>query len=177
LGYAGNWNCICNNYVLERENMKLTYKGAISVFVLLMLGLVIALYMFGFKSAFLTELSNEFRESDSNPLESVTSFLNILSGSIISAFTEHLDITLPMLGFGFLAGATGGSYASGSVFRFLVPVLILFAIVNIFIFPVIPAIETEIASTSEFSPLVAILSVILNCFMFLTILEFVTERS
>lgn len=153
--------------------MKLEFKGAISVFVLLMLGLVIALYMFGFTSAFIYE----FQESSDDPVASVSTFLNSLSSAIISAFTEHLDVVLPMLGFGFLAGLTGGSYASGSIFRFLIPILILFAVVNIFIFPVIPTIQGEITSTSEFSPLVLILSVILNCFMFLTILEFVTERS
>jgi len=156
---------------------KIGLKASIPVFILLMLGFIISLYMFGFTSPFMSELSKEFTSSGNDPISSVSAFLNALSSSVISAFTEHFDeIALPMIGFGLLAGLTGSSYASGNVLRYLIPIMLLFAIMDIFIFPVVPTIEGHVTSAGEFQPLVLILSVVLNCFMFLAILEFVTER-
>jgi len=152
---------------------KLDFEGSVTIFVLILLGMTIGLYLFGFVSPF-WDSANSLLSSGSSPSDSVGTFLNLISDSIVSAFTEHLEIILPMTAFGLLAGFTGGSYAGGSILRFLIPVMLLFVVVNIFFFPVIPTIASEAVHTEGFNYLITILSVILNAFMFLAIFSFVS---
>jgi len=149
-------------------------KGSVTVFVLLMLGMVIGLYLMGFQSAFLKELPSDFSDDTKVPDETAKGFLDEISGAIVSAFTKHLDIILPMLGFGFLAGLTGGSYAGGSIIQYLILVMFVFIVINIFFFPVVPSMSTALDNPSAFEPLTLILSVIFNALLFLTIFTFVS---
>jgi hypothetical protein len=153
----------------------LKFRADISIFILLMLGMIIGLYLFGFQSAFQVSLSNTLSNRGEDPLGSVESFLGTLSTAIMGAFVDNISVTLPLLIFGSLAGIGGSSYASGSIYRFLFPIIILFAVINIFIFPVVPAFSAHVQSNTEWDPLVLILSVILNCMLFLTVIEFVKE--
>jgi hypothetical protein len=153
--------------------IKREYRGSVSVFVLILVGMSIGLYLMGFTSAFINELSTEFSE-EKDPSDSVPDFLDAIGGAIFSAFTENLSVTSAMLGFGLLAGFTGGAYAGGSILRYLIPIMLLFVVVNIFLFPVIPTIQGGVTHTEGFDPIIAILTVILNTMMFLSIFEFIS---
>jgi hypothetical protein len=151
-------------------NKIMYFQASITVFVLLMLGMSIGLYLFGFSSPFVSEFSDS---SVTDPATTAGDFLNEMSQAIISAFTEHIEVTLPMIGFGLLAGFTGGSYAGGSVIKFLIMIMLLFVVVNIFFFPVVPTIQSHMTS-GGFNPLITILSVIFNAMLFLTVFTFVS---
>jgi len=156
---------------------KILLAGSITVFVLLMLGMILGLYLMGFKSAFLNELETEeldlLNDENQQPAEQTKSLLDSITGAVISAFTEHLDILLPMLGFGLLAGFTGGSYAGGSIIKYIIMIMLVFVVINIFFFPVIPSVAKGIEH-SGFNPLITILSIIFNAMLFLTVFTFVS---
>lgn len=162
------------------KTMKKYFKGSVTVFVLIMMGMIIGLYLFGVTSPFISAFTNtaegeaSLLDDPSNPKASAGDFLNMIGRAIISAFTENTEVFLAMFGFGLLAGFTGGSYAGGSILRFLIPVMLLFVVINIFIFPVVPAIEGEVTHTEAFSPIIILLTVIFNALLFLTIFSFVS---
>jgi hypothetical protein len=145
-------------------------RASITVFVLILLGMSIGLYLFGFQSSFVSE----FTQYSNNPSQSASEFLNQISKAIISAFTENKEIFLPMFGFALIAGIAGASYAGGSLLRYLIPVMLFFVVINIFVFPVVPSIESAVTHTEAFRPIVLLLSVIFNALLFLTIFTFVS---
>ena len=147
----------------------LRFKGDVSVYILIMLGMAIGMYLMGFTSILIGSI-------DFSGQTSADEILNDISEGIISAFTE-VEILLPMIGFGLLSGIAGKNYASGTILNFLIPVLILFVVINIFAFPIVSTIEAESMDTGAMNIVTAILSVIFNAMLFLAILEFTSGRT
>lgn len=137
-------------------------KGAIAATALILLGFIIALWLFGFSSPAIAILGQSMSAGD---------IFNSFAGNMIATFTEHLDITITMIGIGFLAGLAGGSYAGGSLFTFLIPVMLLFVVMNIFVFPI-----SDISAGGIFTPVSTLLAVVLNVFLMLAVLEFASGR-
>ena len=144
------------------------FKGDVSVYILVMLGMAIGMYLMGFTNVIIGGIDT------SGQLDAGELFDDMSQG-IISAFTE-LEILLPMLGFGLLSGIAGKNYAGGTILSYLIPILILFVVVNIFAFPIVSTVKAQSTATPSMNIVTALLSVIFNAMLFLAILEYSSGR-
>lgn len=153
--------------------MNLRFKGDIAVYVLLMLGMAIGMYLMGFSSvAFAT--FDEFT-GDSGAID-VHSVLNEVAKSIVSVFTD-VETALPMGAFGFLTILIGsGNYSTGTILSYIIPVMIVYGLANFLFFPVVPIIEAEAHATPQMNTITLLLSIIFNVMLFLAILEYSSGR-
>jgi len=154
-------------------------KGSITVFVLILLGFIIGLYLMGFSSPFISQFMDESGDELSEDYDtSASNIVKEIFESIAKMFSKDSIGTLGLIvGFSLLTGfipvAGGGmSYTIGSLVRYLVPALLLYTIVNLFFFPVVPHAEAQGLDWR----ISMLLSVILNALMFLTIFEFITGK-
>jgi len=153
--------------------MNLKFKGDISVYVLLMLGMAIGLYLMGFSSVALTSF-DEFARDDGSI--DVASTFRTVAGKIASAFT-HIEFTAAIVGFSFLSALTGsGNYSTGTILSYLIPIMIVFVVANVLFFPVVPAIEAEAHASPQMNTITLLLSVVFNTMLFLAILEYSSGR-
>ena len=137
------------------------------VYIMTMLGLAIGLYLFGFTSPLAgSVLAGDF---------SLDSFVESLKTAIFSPLgIANLGF---ILGFAFLpaiklGGGSGTGFAVGSVLQFYIPLVLIYAVLNYIVFPVVPVISQNIA----FDPISLILTVVFNTMLTLTIIEFVGGR-
>jgi len=148
------------------------FRGSITVFVILMLGLIIGMYLMGFQGAFATYMEGDITD----PEASAGTVLTMIVNGAINAIKESWGFLLLAGVVGLAAGALGGGYSAGTFFQYMIPVFILSAVANIFFFPVIPAVSTHTTGNSAFAPITLLLTVIFNVLLFLIVLEFVTGR-
>jgi len=147
-------------------------KGSITVFVILMLGLIIGMYLMGFQGAFTTYMEGDITD----PEASAGDVLGMIANGAINAMKENWGFIILAGITGLAAGALGGSNSAGTFFQFLIPVFILSAVANIFFFPVIPAIRDHGTGNSAFAPIPLLLIAVFNVLLILIIVEFVTGR-
>lgn len=147
-------------------------KGSVTVFVLIMLGLVIGMYLMGYSPLMLQFLGKDVLQGEDASIEEITAndiFINIKD----TLFSSFGLLTLgTALGFGLLTGLAGIGYASGSILSILLPTLLLFAFSNLFFFPIVSFADAEGLPF----PLNLILLIIYNILLMLTILTFITGR-
>lgn len=143
------------------------FRGDIAVYVLMLLGMSIGLYLMGFTSTVLGSISTSGQVNAETLIDEII-------GGVIGAFS-NLGISLPMIGFGLLAGI-GGGYSRGTILSFMIPVMMLFAVANIFLFPVIPTIEAEAHMSPQMNVITMLLSLIFNVMLFLAVLEYSSGR-
>lgn len=153
--------------------MNYRFKGDIAVYVLIMLGMAIGLYLMGFSSvAFVT--FDEFA-SDSGAINVYRVFEEVAK-SIVSVFTD-VETALPMGAFAFLTILIGsGNYSTGTILSFVIPVMIIYGLANFLFFPVVPIIEAEAHATPQMNTITLLLSIIFNVMLFLAILEYSSGR-
>jgi len=147
----------------------LRFKGDVSVYILIMLGMAIGMYLMGFTSVIVGSI-------DASGQIDAGELLDDIADGIISAFTE-LEILIPMLGFGFLSGIAGKNYAGGTILSYLIPILIMFVVVNIFAFPIVSTVQAHSSDTPAMGMVTAILSVFFNAMLFLAVLEYSSGRN
>lgn len=146
-------------------------KGSVTVFALIVLGLTIGMYLFGYTSILIDHFMTEeeyYNNTDAG------GFINKIFNTIIEGLTSKIGLsTLALIvGFGFLSGIAGSGYVSGSILAFLIPCIILFGVANVFFFPVLSHIEGHMV----YQPVNILLQVVLNVFLMLTVIEFVSGR-
>jgi len=146
-------------------------KGSVTVFALIVLGLTIGMYFVGYTSILVNHFMSEEEYYDNTD---AGGFINKIFNTIIEGVTSKVGlITLSMIvGFGLLAGVAGSGYVSGSILAFLIPCVILFGVANVFFFPV----TTHIEGHMVYEPVNILLQVILNVFLMLTVIEFISGR-
>lgn len=148
----------------------MTLKGSVTVFVLIMLGLVIGLYLFGYRPIGIAL----FDDTDITTI-TATEILTRLKDIITSPLgLTTLGITLS---FTLITRAVGGAgtagYIVGSLLPYLIVTMIVFAFANIFFFPVIGQEEMELHTPTT---IYLLLTVIFNTLLLLTIVSFVSGR-
>ena len=137
------------------------------VYIMTMLGLAIALYLFGFTSPLAgSVLAGDF---------SLDAFIDSLKTAIFSPL--GLRTLGFILGFAFLpaiklGGGSGTGFAVGSILHFYIPLVLIYTFLNYIAFPVVPVISQNVA----FDPISLLLTVIFNTMLTLTIFEFVGGR-
>ena len=157
---------------------KLLLSGSITVYVLLLLGIIIGLYLFGNTSPFMSFISEQISgQNITQPFES-GSIIDMIVSGIGSAFNSLIDYAgshpwqTALIG-GF-AVVTGGvlsvGYGVAGVVSFFVPTFLLVVFANVFFFPITS--YTGGSGGLPF-PLNLLMTVILNTLMLLAILEFV----
>jgi len=158
---------------------ELTLKGSVTVFALLMLGLIIGMYLVGFQSP-----------AESLALQVITGTNGNLSGTFdVGTFIDAIGkAVLSPLGIGaiiailvmsslsslitFGSGGGGTGFVVGAAMNYFIPVLILFAVCNIMFFPVIP----EANAQGLPQPLGFLLTIIFNILLMLAVISWVSGR-
>lgn len=177
---------------LKKMLKKKHYQGGITSYVIIMFGLIVVMYLFGFTSAWNAYASEDMNREigtgddattieDPNMFDSDFSIGDMMVQGIMTLFTTIVEGVTenPLLGIigTVIAGAgaililrAGGAYALG----FIIPIVIITLFANIFIFPIEP-ITTETTSMSIASgiPISILLVAFFNIFLFLSIIEFV----
>lgn len=148
-------------------------KGSTTVFVLILLGLAIGMYLMGYSSIAMQYFSQNIIVDGSQDVTmeeqfTIDKFLTDLKDAILSPFGLA---ALALIGIGSLVSLGGVGYASQSILTYLIPILLLFFIANIFFFP-LPSLEAE-NLPMEIGLLVM---VIYNALLILMILDFISGR-
>jgi hypothetical protein len=151
--------------------------GSLTVFVMILVGFILGFYLMGFKSPAIdffqkTVSGNSVTSSDFN----VVGFLNSIKNAILTPF--GLGVTGVVVLFSLATAFTGGGAGTVGVVGFLgwlVPILIIFSVANIFFFPIVSAMGAE--GVASLNPVNMILACVLNIFLMLTIVEFISGRN
>lgn len=148
--------------------------GSLTIFVMILVGFIIGFYLMGFKSPAInffdqTVSDNEMTSENFN----VGDFLNNIKNSILSPF--GLGVTGFIVLFSLVSAFTGGGTGVAGFLGWLVPILIIFAVANIFFFPIISEMEAE-GGLSSLNPVDLILAAVMNVFLMLTVIEFISGR-
>jgi len=152
---------------------KIVLAASVTVFVMILVGFVIGFYLMGFKSPAIsffeeTVSGNTITTEDFN----VGDFLNHIKDSILSPF--GLGIMGIAVLFSLVTAFSGGGAGITSFIGFLVPILIIFAVANVFFFPIVSAMSAE--GVASLNPVDLILAAVLNVLLMLTIIEFISGR-
>jgi len=141
----------------------------VDVYVMIMIGLAIGMYLVGYTSPLLNWATNY--EEIGEGTHAVTNLLDSMKSYILSPL--GIATLAIMGGFAIIPAIGGGaSYSTGSILAFYIPVLLIYAIANFLFFPIVPDIQAQLG----FQPLSLLVTVIFNLMLTLTILEFVSGR-
>ena len=160
------------------KKYRLLLSGSVTVYVLLLLGIIIGMYLFGNTSPFMSFISEKMSNQNiTEPFESGNIIDMLITGigkafnSLVEYAGSHPWQTALIGGF---AAITGGvlsvGYGVAGVVSFFVPAFLLVIFANVFFFPI--SSYTGGSGGLPF-PLNLLLTVILNVLMLLSILEFV----
>lgn len=148
-------------------------KGSVTVFVLIMLGLVIGMFLFGYVPMVVQFIGVDVLQGETGAtIQEITTdqIFNNIKDTLFSSF--GLITLSTAIGFGLLTGLAGVGYASQSILSILLPALLLFAFSNIFFFPIVSYVDAE----GMPYPLNFIMLIIYNVLLMLTVLTFITGR-
>jgi hypothetical protein len=151
-----------------------TLKASVTVFVLIMLGFVIGMYIVGFTSPAVNLVQNTVLGSEDGVDSSINvgAFIDGIGRAIMSPVALGIGAVAIICGLiaGFAGQGAGATMAT--TLTYFIPVLILFAVANVFFFPVIP----EASAQGLPRDLSFILTIFFNVFLMLTVISFVTGR-
>jgi len=125
---------------------QITLKASVTVFALMMLGLVIGMYLVGFESPAVSLGKTVVGGTGDNMSGSfnVSVFINAIGNAIISPLgVGTIGVIIVMSALASIVTLGGGGGAStgfivGAAMQYFIPSLIIFAVANILFFPVIP---------------------------------------
>lgn len=151
------------------------FKGNISVYVLILLGLTIGLYLFGFSSMAIRNYEERVEEqglSDASGIN-IGILLSAIADAMINSLTD-IQVAAPLIAFTILAGVLKSSnYQMGTLLMYIIPLAVIIFFINIIVFPVIPLIES---TSPNFSTITFLLMIILNTILLLAIMELASGR-
>ncbi len=152
-------------------------KGSVTVFAMILLGLIIGMYLFGFTSPILQYASTEVL-GENEDVESLEDVKPYTAGDLLEDIRQSVfsEIGLAFMGLS-LAGAVitgfaGAGYIGQSILFIAIPVFILNMICNIMFFPVF---TTTGAEGLPFEVNV-LLVIVFNVLLILTTISFVMGR-
>lgn len=148
--------------------MKKYLKAGIATYVMMMIGFSIMFYLFGFHSMW-TEYSGQPALNMSD--------VNLTKADVINPNSMYnmQDLILGVIGV-FVAGSIitfiVGKFVgvNSTILTLIFPILLLFAFMNLFFFPVLPGAEGHM---NDYFPLTAFLLLFFNAWFILSIIEFV----
>lgn len=156
-----------------------TVRASVTVFALLMLGLIIGMYLVGYSSPAL-DLAGKMiigTNGDLNQSFNASGFIDAIGEAIMSPLGLGTIVTilvfssLAIINFGGGGGASTG-FIVGAVMTYFIPVLILFTVANIVFFPVIP----EANAQGLPQPLGFLMTIIFNILLMLAVISFISGR-
>ena len=149
-------------------------KASVTVFALIMLGMVIGMFLMGYTSMMFQFLGSDIFEGDEDGtgIESLT--VDDLYRNIIDTLTSPAGLMILGVGgvFALISGLAMVGYAGGTILSFVLPVMLLFVFANIFFFPLF---DYAIAEGLP-SMISIILTVVFNFLLMLTVVTFATGR-
>jgi len=153
------------NYVYTKQDLKLCIhkeKGQLTVFAIIIIGIVIAMYLMGFTSPFINGIQDLLKGNTENLFE-----------NLADAFVEMVTSPsgLGMLGIALAGIIVASALSGGSGFLFGVGILILVLFSNYFILPTTYIYEQ--GSWGEAEILKTILVLILNTILVLGMISFI----
>jgi len=140
------------------------YKGQLTIFAFLLFGIIVALYLGGYKSPFL-----EFVSNDLVGMKDPSQVFNVFMEKLVDIFTNpasFLVVGVLLAGVIISALVTGG----GSATLFIISLFIVMIFANIFIMPISFIFEEATWGNAEI--LKTILVVFLNLLMIMSIISF-----
>lgn len=154
-----------------------TMKASVTVYVIIMLGLIIGMFLMGYHSPMTDFVANDVFTTDESGQYTIDESLNmsIVFDKLVSLLTSAEGLTMLgiSVGFAFLAMLSPGlGYASGSILSVLIPAFLLFFFSNIFFFPVL----SEPGRHGLPEPLSLLLTIVFNVLLLLAILQFISGR-
>lgn len=161
------------------KKRKQLLKGSVNVFMFVMLGMIIGMYLMGFTSPIISYINtNILNQSQGSAGDSgVSDTEQVNAGNIIGMIFSKMLSTegLAFLGASFAGVAIislfGGGEIGASMLSFAIPCYILFAVANVVFFPVV---GYNIASDAP--ELDIFLTLIFNGLLILTVITFITGR-
>ena len=156
---------------------RITMKASVTVYVLLMLGLIIGMYLMGYHSPMTAFVANDVFTTDDSGEYTINEELNmtVVFDKLVNILTSEDGLAMLgiSVGMAFLVVLIPGlGQAVGSIFSVLIPAFLLFFFSNIFFFPVI----SEPGRHGLPEPLSLLLSIIFNVLLLLAILSFISGR-
>ena len=148
-------------------------KGSVTVFAMILLGLIIGMYLFGFTSPLLQYADTEILGEEGGLGESeytAGDLLNHIKDTIFSD-TGFAIMGISVVG-AVVTGLAGVGYIGQSILNITIPAFILSLVANIMFFPVMGTTEAEGLPT-EISGL---LFIVFNVLLILTMISFIMGR-
>lgn len=152
------------------------WQGSVTVFVMLIIGLVVGMYLMGYDS-----VMTRMMKDKEGTLDVGTVNVNTLRERFLDAMTSPMGLTAIGVSaiFGLLAavGAGGMQYIAGTILGYAIPLILLFLIANIFAFPILSesSIKEGLPDVGAIS-LSVVLTLVFNVLLLLAVLSFVTGR-
>jgi len=155
--------------------------GSITVYALLVFGIVMGLYMMGYESIYADQYATQqddisFEGNETNysynTTEGGTDKQFNIARSLINAIIESMKdpkILFPLLGVGLVSFVTAGG--TRYALTFIIPAIILLAILNIFVLPMSFIYEEGIPEMLQI-----FVAGFLNLVLMLTVVEFISGR-
>ncbi len=148
-------------------------KGSVTVFALILLGLIIGMYLFGFTSPLLQYADTEVLGQEGGLDESEYTAGDLLGHIRDTIFSgEGMAMIGISLAGAIFTGLAGVGYIGQSILNITIPAFILTLVANIMFFPVMGTSEAEGLPT-EISGL---LFIIFNVLLILTMISFIMGR-
>lgn len=148
-------------------------KGSVTVFAMILLGLIIGMYLFGFTSPLLSYASTEILGQEGGLDNSEYSAGDLLQYIIDNMFSSggFALMGISLVG-GIVTGLAGAGYIGQSILNITIPAFILTMISNIMFFPVMGQAETG-GLPLQVS---LILVLVFNVLLILTMISFIMGR-
>jgi hypothetical protein len=149
-------------------------KGSVTIFVMIMLGLIIGFFLMGFQQPALVFFKETVAGDDITTSDfDMNAFLTGIKDAVLSPF--GLGLIGVMTLFSLVSVFSGGTVGVGSFISFFIPIFILFAVANVFFFPIVGYMQAE--GMANLHPLDLIVAVVFNVLLMLTVIEFISGRN
>ena len=148
-------------------------KGSVTVFAMILLGLIIGMYLFGFTSPLFQYANNEILGESGGLSEGEYNAGDLLNHITDTMFSETgFAIMGISIAGAVVTGLAGVGYIGQSILSITIPAFILSMVANIMFFPVMSTTEAEGLPT-EISIL---LFIVFNVLLILTMISFIMGR-
>jgi len=150
---------------------KITLAGSVTVFVIILLGLIIGFYLMGYKSPMLSLVDKGLAADENGQQPEINAFDFI--HDLFNSFASQGWLLVSIFGIATIIALFNASSLVAFMATFL-PVLILLFVSNLLFFPVVTDMQS---SGFTIGPLGVVIAAVLNVLLMLACIEFISGRS
>lgn len=150
---------------------KVKLAGSVTVYVLILVGMMIGFYLFGYTSIMMNAVDSGLAQDETDGGQQPEVNADALIGNIVKSIADNWALFGIAIGGALLISLLTGGATIASFLAVFFPVFILLYVSNLFFFPIV----TDVTKF-DLGPVGLLLAFVFNTLMVLTIVEFISGR-